>query len=361
VFYDHIFCFAFSKEKVCSRKKAVIPELLLPHSIYTHVCTLYTCTNTCLLRFSPSRFFGPSKCLVPTPRLTFWALQVSRPDPSAHIEHPMCRLCVCVRIHTHTPTDTPTRVKNTNTSWQDNTSISLSVQSNPPRQVTSTLHRLVEPPHPHPSTRMNKLRTHERMCTPCSDCFADMYGDVTITCGMCTPACTGAQDICLVHTTFTAKMHIHLCKHVRATVQQCRRHANHCGLYCNLSSTQETVRFHSSPWRSRNCVATQASSDYTPWWGPPLDCLSFAFAPGLCRCGDHPPQISISPFSWAGLFVVELQDHSLQFVDIYILTDAWVHVVICNDAASPRVLCVVGPSWPREFMRPFSRMVALGV
>ena len=189
-----------------------------------------------------------------------WALQVSRPDSWAHIERPMCsvRVCVCVCVHTRAPTYTPTRVKKRKS--QDNTSCSQS-----PRQATSVLQTLVEHPHTRSPTQMNKLRTHERMCTPCSDCFADMYGDVTNTFGMCKPACAGAQDVCLVYTMFTAKMHIHLCKHVRATVQQCRRHANHCGLYCNLSSTQETARFHSSPWRSRNCVATQASSDYTPW------------------------------------------------------------------------------------------------
>jgi len=49
-------------------------------------------------RFSPSGFFGPSRCLIPTPGLT--------------IKYPMCVACVGhgVCIHTHTPIYTPTCV-----------------------------------------------------------------------------------------------------------------------------------------------------------------------------------------------------------------------------------------------------------
>ena len=115
---------------------------------------------------------------------------------------------------------------------------------------------------------MNKLRTHERMCTPCSDCVTDMYAIVKNNCRMNTPAYTGAKDTSLVHTLLTAKMHIQLRKHARAKVQQLLRHANHCELSCNLNSVQETVRIHASTWRSRSCVDTQASSDHHPWCGP---------------------------------------------------------------------------------------------
>jgi len=106
---------------------------------------------------------------------------VSRPDPWAHIEQPMCSVCVCARVQTHTPTYTPTHLKKRKT--QDNTSIFPSVKNNPPRQATSALQRLVEPPQPRPPMRMNKLRTHERMRRPYSDYVADMYGDVKNTCG----------------------------------------------------------------------------------------------------------------------------------------------------------------------------------
>jgi len=41
---------------------------------------LYTYTNICIPRFSPSGFFGPSRCLIPTPGLTS--------------EHPICAVCV---------------------------------------------------------------------------------------------------------------------------------------------------------------------------------------------------------------------------------------------------------------------------
>ena len=40
-----------------------------------------------MLRFSPSGFFGPSRCLIPTPGLT--------------IEYRICAVCVCVCIYTH--------------------------------------------------------------------------------------------------------------------------------------------------------------------------------------------------------------------------------------------------------------------
>jgi len=52
---------------------------------------------------------------------------------------------------------------------------------------------------------MKKMRTYE----PCCGCVADLYGGVKNTGGMYTPACTSAQDTCFVHTTLTAKMHIH--------------------------------------------------------------------------------------------------------------------------------------------------------
>jgi len=94
---------------------------------------------------------------------------------------------------------------------------------------------------------MNKLRTHEHMCTPCIDCVAIMYGHVKNTCGMYTPACTGAQNTCLVHTTLTANTHIHPHKYARATVQQPLHHANDCNSSSNLISAQESARIHASP------------------------------------------------------------------------------------------------------------------
>ena len=38
-------------------------------------------------RFSPSGFFGPSKCLTPTPELTY--------------QYPICAVCVCACVYTH--------------------------------------------------------------------------------------------------------------------------------------------------------------------------------------------------------------------------------------------------------------------
>ena len=84
------FAFLFRKKKYVEEKR--VQDLIPPLSIYTHVCTLCTCTNTHMLRFIPSGFFGPSRCLVPTPDFTS--------------KYPTCSVCVCARasqtyIHIH--------------------------------------------------------------------------------------------------------------------------------------------------------------------------------------------------------------------------------------------------------------------
>ena len=91
------FAFLFREKKYVKLKSSLskISSRLLVY--YTHVCTLYTYTNIYVPRFSLSRFFGPSRCLIPTPGLT-------------RVPH-LCIVCVCVRIHTHTPTYTPTALK----------------------------------------------------------------------------------------------------------------------------------------------------------------------------------------------------------------------------------------------------------
>jgi len=78
---------SFFGKKKCSRKKQFVQDLIPPPSIYIHMCTLYTYTNICLQRFSPSRHFGPSRCLIPTPGLIS--------------EYSICAVCVCVCVYTH--------------------------------------------------------------------------------------------------------------------------------------------------------------------------------------------------------------------------------------------------------------------
>jgi len=136
-FCVHIFCFSLSKEKICWKTMELVQDLNLPPSIYIHTCTLYTYTNTHMLRFRPSWFFGPSRCLISTPGLT--------------TEYSICAVCACECVYTHTPTYTPTRV--TNTEDTDNTSISPSVKNNPPRQTTSDRIDYLDPPQ---SGEMNR-------------------------------------------------------------------------------------------------------------------------------------------------------------------------------------------------------------
>ena len=66
------------------RHRKLVGRSAIPAVLCTH-------TNTYMLRFSPSvsGFFGPSRCLVPTPGLT---------------SHSPCMVCVCVCIYTHTHT-----------------------------------------------------------------------------------------------------------------------------------------------------------------------------------------------------------------------------------------------------------------
>ena len=84
------FAFLYWKKTYVNEKKQLVQDLIPPPGMYTHMCTLYTYTNTYMPRFSPSGFFGPSRCLVPTPGLTS--------------EYPMCSVCVCVCAYTHTYT-----------------------------------------------------------------------------------------------------------------------------------------------------------------------------------------------------------------------------------------------------------------
>jgi len=114
--------FAFTscrKKKYVKEKKQLVQDLILPPSIYIQMCTLYTYTKTHLPGFSPSAFFGPSRCLIPTPGLTS--------------EYPICTACVCVCVYTLTPTC----VKNRDDT--DNTPISPFVKNSPPSQATSAL------------------------------------------------------------------------------------------------------------------------------------------------------------------------------------------------------------------------------
>jgi len=123
--------FGFGKTKYVKGKKQLVQDLIPPPSIYIHMFTLYMYTNICMPRFSPSGFFGPSRCRIPTP------------GPTS--EYPICAVCVCVcvRIHTPTHTYTPTRVKNREDT--DNTPISPSVENNLPRQATSAFMDYLNP------------------------------------------------------------------------------------------------------------------------------------------------------------------------------------------------------------------------
>jgi len=119
-----VYIFWFRKKKNMFRKMKLVQDLIPPLSIYIHMCTLYTHPNICMPRFSPSEFFGPPRCTIPTPGLT----------PSTP-----CVQCVCVCAYTHTCTHIhSTRVQNGEDA--DNTPIFPSVENNP-HAKRQTVHR----------------------------------------------------------------------------------------------------------------------------------------------------------------------------------------------------------------------------
>ena len=100
------------------------------------MCTLYTYTNICVPKFSASGFFGPSRCLIPTPGLT--------------TEYPICAVCVCVRLYTHIhPRTLPPAKKIEKT---QTTPVSFLLSKITPTPSNKCFHRLAEPPHPRSPT-----------------------------------------------------------------------------------------------------------------------------------------------------------------------------------------------------------------
>jgi len=157
-------------------------------------------------RFSPSGFFRPSRCLIPTPVLTS--------------EYPhLCSVCVCVRIHTHTPTYTPTRVKNREDT--ENTPIFPSVKKDPPTPSNKCPRRLVEPPHPRsPNAERTNCTCISAYAHPVASVLANVYADVHNTRLTYTPAhawCPKHRSKCM-HTLRKKCICARACAHM----QRCR-------------------------------------------------------------------------------------------------------------------------------------------
>jgi len=89
----------FQMKKICKRKKAVSQGLIPSSSIYIHMCTLYTHTNTYIPRVSPTGFLRPFRCCVtgPTPGLT---------------SSTQCAVRVWVCVYTHIHNTLPPSIKN---------------------------------------------------------------------------------------------------------------------------------------------------------------------------------------------------------------------------------------------------------
>jgi len=139
---------------MCSRKKQLVQDLIPPPSIYIHMCTLYAYTNIRMPRFSPPGFIGPSRCLIPTPRLTS--------------EYPICAVCVCVCVYTHISPHTLSPALKIEKTQTTHPYLSC-IKNILPCQATSALIDQLNPPILVPQRWLNKLHIHERIWTPCSE------------------------------------------------------------------------------------------------------------------------------------------------------------------------------------------------
>ena len=231
-----------------------------------------------------------------------------------------CALCACAYAYTHTFTYKHSHPRQNIREDTDNTPISPSVKNKHPRQATSALHRLAQPPHPRHPTLMNKLRPHKRVRKCVRWCGKHL-------CNVHTCICTGISDTC-----FSAR-HTHCKKYIWtrtcAPMQRCSNFfaietiANYLESYTSIlqavvhrtptcclnaisclttarswkqskSTLGELRVMTQSPLRCRisRSVVAQASSDHPRWCGP--------HPAGLChaRICTHawPQSSSISKF-----------------------------------------------------------------
>jgi len=261
---------------------------------------VYTYTNEYVPRFSLAGFLGPCRCLFPIPGLT-------SSTPSA--------VCVCACVYTNILRHTlpPASKIREDT---DNTPISPSVKTpHAKRQVQFT--------HPRPPKLMNKLRIHERICTPCSKCVHKCIRWFQNTRVTYTPALHWCSKTPVFkHATFTfqnahAPVHARLCngaatmlpwkllRHILRLVQTsnrllfvaCPPAAISRKSVARRCSLKKTIQMHASSWHGCSCIVAQASSDHPRWCGPHPSGLSFALMLGR---GAHSRQKSISTIGLAG-------------------------------------------------------------
>ena len=124
-------------------------------------------------RFSPSRFFGPSRCLIPTPRLTS--------------EYPIFAVCLCVCVYTRIyPHILPPALK---IEKIQTTPLSVHLSKITPHAKQQELWKTSWTPlSSFPNAKWNKVHIHARICTSCREREANVYADVHNICLLYTPA-----------------------------------------------------------------------------------------------------------------------------------------------------------------------------
>jgi len=171
------------------RKKAInfVQDIIPPPIMYIHMCTLYTYTNTYMSRFSPSGFFGPSRCLIPTPGLTS--------------QYPICAECLCVCVYT--PTQIRTLPPALKTEMTQTTPLSLLASIHPRWCGINSA-----------DLQQAHITSTER---PRSAILVSPHFEVVI------------------FLYSPQKMHMHPCMSAYATVQKLLRHGSYCKLILRLA------------------------------------------------------------------------------------------------------------------------------
>ena len=242
-------------------------------------------------------------------------------------------MCVYTHIHSHT-LPPASKIEKTQT-----TTISFLLSKFIPhaKQQVQFIDQLKSPTLV-PQRGKNKLRKHERVCTPCSECVRKCVCWCQKTYLTYTTAhALVLKNTCLIHDTLStqtayASVHARVCNSaetsllwkllwtilslVQASCRLSLLFGAHPAAVWKKSVTwrcslKKTVQIHASAWYSHHCVAAQASSDHLRWCKPRPDGLCFTLARG---CEAHSRLKCISTIYFADIFmhVQRTSDKSLR-------------------------------------------------
>jgi len=246
------------------------------------MCTVYTDTNTYMLRFCPSGFLRPSRCLFPIPGLTS--------------EYRICAVCVYVCVYTHLhPHTLPPALKIEKTQTTPLSLLQSKITSHAKQQVPS--YTSWAPPSSFPNAEWTNCTYMSAYAHPAASVYTNVYADFHNTCLMYTPAHAWcSQHLLKCMHTLRQKC---TCTHACAPTQWCRsffameaianlswvfrQHRAGCRLppallvvstkpVARRCSLKKSVETHDSSWCGRRWQASSSNgprttmlSTWVPW------------------------------------------------------------------------------------------------